>query len=88
MRLRVGAYVRTSYGTGPYLVKTLKGPCTCVAYHDHLNGIERPSKPHYHMLVHVLSRQYGDYYLNGYTLDGRSVWCKDRLIDASQLELF
>ncbi|MFM0357964.1 hypothetical protein PQR12_31120 [Paraburkholderia nemoris] len=87
MLLRIGACVRTTYDTGPYIVKSLSGPCTCASYLDHINGCDRPSKAHFHMEVADLSGRAG-YYLNGYTLDGRSVWGNDRLIDASQLELF
>ncbi|PRZ51181.1 hypothetical protein BX589_12022 [Paraburkholderia fungorum] len=87
MLLRIGACVRTNYNTGPFIVKTLSAPCTCAAYHDHLNGRDRPSKPYFHMEVADLAGRSG-YYLNGYTLDGRSVWGPDRLLDASQRELF
>ncbi|MFM0243841.1 hypothetical protein [Paraburkholderia sediminicola] len=90
MLLRVGACVRTNYNTGPYVVKKLTGPCTCVEYHDHINGRERPSKPHFHMVVRLIEgrRDSYDHYLNGYTLDGHSVWGNDCLTDASQYELF
>jgi hypothetical protein len=90
MLVRIGACVRTTYGTGPYIVKEIDGPCTCVKYLDMINGLERPSKPHYHLTVIGVERHEKGrtYWLNGHTLDGRSVWTKDRLIDASQLELF
>ncbi|CAG9255848.1 conserved hypothetical protein [Paraburkholderia caribensis] len=87
MLLRVGAFVRTSYNTGPYTVLSLSGPCTCPGYVRSLNGDNRPSRPHWHMEVADLKGK-RDFYLGGYALDGRSVWCEDRLIDASQLELF
>jgi hypothetical protein len=88
--LRVGACVRTTYGAGPYVVKEIEGPCTCPEYLRMLDGDETPSRPHYHLTVSgIEGHQKGKtYWLNGHTLDGRSVWSRDRLIDASQGELF
>ncbi|APR39987.1 hypothetical protein BTO02_33100 [Paraburkholderia sp. SOS3] len=82
--------VRTNYDTGPYIVKSIDGPCTCPEYVRSLDGDDTPSKPHFHLTVlgEVRHQRGKTYWLNGYTLDGRSVWNRDRLIDASQLELF
>ena len=84
----IGAHLRTNYGTCPYVVREIDGPCTCVEYHDQINGRERPSQEHYHLVVRRPCGKGGDYYLNGFTLDGRSVWGKDRLFEVNQMELF
>ena len=84
----IGAHLRTNYGTGPYVVREIDGPCTCVEYHDQINGRERTSQEHYHLVVRRPCGKGGDYYLNGFTLDGRSVWGKDRLFEVNQMELF
>ncbi len=88
MTIAVGLLVRTSYGTGPYLVRTLSGPCICCSYLDTINGRERPSKPHFHLTFRRPDGRGGDYYLNGFTLEGRSVWSRDKLTVQPQLELF
>ncbi|WP_207000640.1 hypothetical protein [Trinickia mobilis] len=71
-------------------MEKVDGPCTCPEYIRSINGDVRPSKPHYHLTVLGVERHEKGktYWLNGYTMDGRSVWSKDRLTDASQLELF
>lgn len=87
--IRVGARVRTNYETGPYIVRSISAPCTCPAYLRRLNGDDRPSPAHFHLVVRREGEpRMGDYYLGGFTLDGRSVWGKDRVLDASQMELF
>lgn len=88
MLVQLGAYVRTSYGTGPYLIEEIDGPCTCASFHRHLAGDERPSLPHFHLTVREITRHKSVAWLGGYTLNGKSVWCGDRLIDARQMELF
>lgn len=73
--------VRTSYGTGPYVIKEIYGPCACPKYLDVINKRLAPSKPHYRLTLRSLNpRDRGDYYLNGYDKNGNSVWCSDRLI--------
>lgn len=89
--VHIGARIRTNYDTGPYIIRKVSGPCTCPEYVRQLDGDHTPSKPHFHLTVAgVVSHQKGKtYWLNGYTLDGTNVWQHgDRLIDASQLELF
>ena len=88
MLVQLGAYVRTSYGTGPYLIEEIEGPCTCASFQRHLAGDERPSPSHFHLIVREERRRKERAWLNGYTLDGRSVWSGDRLVDARQMELF
>lgn len=72
--LTVGQWVKTSYGTGPYRITKVYGPCRCVD--EWADGDAYRSEPHYHLLC----RKEGDredYYLNGYRPDGSSVWSDD-----------
>lgn len=91
--LRIGDVVRTSYDTGPYLITEIEGPCTCADFLRHLNGDESPSEPHYHLTCEIAGEpRKGSYWLNGYRLDGTSVWSCDRVTQvgaaSKQLELF
>lgn len=72
----VGSWVRTNYGTGPYQILDMEGPCRCPEYLGSLQGDETPSEEHYHM---TCSGEAGIYWLNGYRLNGISVWGDDRL---------
>lgn len=76
--LQVGDVVVTNYGTGPFLVTEIHGPCACPEYLRHINGDDTPSEPHFHL---VCSRDNGTgtAWLNGYRLDGSCVWSDDRL---------
>ena len=47
--LSVGDVVKTSYGTGPYRILAIGGPCTCYPYH--VVGGPKKSTPHYHLEV-------------------------------------
>lgn len=85
--IQVGARVRTNYETGPYIVKEVSAPCTCPEYLRSLDGDHRPSRSHHHLVVRREDGKRGDYFLNGFTLDGKSVWGRDRVLDASQMEL-
>jgi len=87
MLVRLGACIRTSYGTGPYIVAKIDGPCTCPEYVQSVDGNNRPSKEHYHLTVKGPNDK-REGWPPGFTLDGRSVRNGDRLIDASQGELF
>lgn len=72
--LFLGATVRTSYGTGPYIVTKVHGPCHC----GHVHEAEVPSDWH----VHLTCREPGakqDSFLNHYRLDGTNVWGKDTI---------
>lgn len=72
--------VTTNYGTGPYVITEVYGPCECPEYLRHLDGDDSPSEPHYHLTCrHAELPGQGDYWLNGYRLDGTNVWCDDRL---------
>jgi hypothetical protein len=88
MLVQLGAYVRTNYGTGPYLIEEIEGPCTCPSFQRHLAGDERPSRPHFHLTVREIALRKDRAWLNGYTLDGKCVWSGDRIFDARQLDLF
>jgi hypothetical protein len=74
----LGKTVRTSYGSGPYLVTAVAAPCTCVKYLASLEGDKTSSESH----VHLVCREDGDTkdsYLGGYRLDGTNVWSDDTL---------
>ena len=73
-----GNWVRTNYGTGPYQITEVSGPCCCPEYLASLEGDETPSRPHYHITCR--DNRGHTCWLNGYTLDGRSVWRRDRLM--------
>lgn len=93
--LRPGAIIRTSYGTGPYVVEHVSGPCRCPEYLDWLDsagrdvgmpGGPKPSDKHFHLVVRhahhpepTRKRPGVQCYLNGYRPDGTSVWCDDRI---------
>lgn len=88
--IRRGAVVRTSYGSGPYVVLSVHGPCNCPEYLRHINGVDAPSEPHYHLTCR--SEDGARAWLNGYRLDGTSVWSDDRIevlrLNPTQLDLF
>lgn len=93
--LRPGAVIRTNYGTGPYVVEHVSGPCRCPSYLDTINclggdvgepGGPTPSDKHFHLTVrpsdpqHLVNRRgKGTMWLNGYRPDGTSVWSDDRI---------
>lgn len=96
--LQLGAIVRTTYGTGPYRIADIHGPCSCSSYLDSINMSNPPaSEPHFHLVCewagHVSGHKHGKYYLNGYRHDGSNVWNDDRLIfegiaGGTQFDLF
>ena len=81
-RFYPGMIVRTSYGSGPYVITSVSGPCTCPAYLDVLNMRKAPpSRPHYHLVAKEVGKpRSSDYYLNGYDENGNYVWGDARLI--------
>lgn len=80
VKLQVGCEVRTNYGTGPYIVEKITGPCNCPKYLPIFN--EEPSPDHYHLVCKGRDGggRKGTFYLNGYTLEGNSVWDDSELI--------
>ena len=85
----VGQVLSTNYGSGPYRVTAVRGPCTCPEYYDRINRtLDHPapaSIPHYHLVCKNLDgRDRRKKWLNGYALaiDGehRNVWSDDQLI--------
>ena len=83
--LQVGDIVRTSYGTGPYRIIAITRNCRCSDYLDVINGNEKPSKAHMHLVcvradepIRVCYSERKFYWLNGYREypDGsiRCVW--------------
>ena len=83
-RLLIGTIVKTSYGTGPYVITKIIRDCTCEGYIDFLNmGKDAPkSKPHVHLeCEEPQSKNHSKFYLNGYDENTlHSVWNKDYLI--------
>jgi len=95
----IGQVVTTNYDTGPYRITKIVGPCRCPEYVKALNGDRSPSDPHFHLTCvwaggpndHRADK--GNYWLNGYRIDGTSAWNDDRLTfhgveDGAQLQLF
>lgn len=86
--LHMGEIVRTNYGSGPYRIVAVDGPCTCRSYDDDINHWHSAgSQPHYHLTCvdtwkpvgkRRLANKYS--YLNGYRHDGTNVWSDDYLI--------
>lgn len=80
--IQVGDVVRiTTYDAGPYLVLRIDGPCTCPEYLRWINRDDSPSEPHYHLTCYsdrTNAGRPGLAWLNGYRLDGSSVWSDDR----------
>jgi hypothetical protein len=79
------AIVKTNYGSGPYIIKRVSGPCICAQYLDQItpstwvDGKPKPSEPHYHMVCQCVRGRDGDFYLSGFRLDGTNVWNDDEL---------
>lgn len=90
MRLRVGMYVRTSYGTGPYEIVHIKRNCTCPKYLDIINTHDPPaSRIHIHLTCCDLDNPQSRYFLNGYDEETlTSVWSNDRLYVVSPRQAF
>lgn len=72
--------IRTSYGTGPYTVTAVEGPCNCPPMDFSGSASGEPSDWH----VHLTCRQHGDKqdsFLNGYRLDGTNVASDDTIAE-------
>ena len=77
--------VRTSYGTGPYVITKVSGPYTDPSFVASLNGDNTPSKPHYCFVCKdVGNPRSHESYLNGYDENCNNVWRSDRLIVCSE----
>lgn len=75
-----GEIVLTSYGTGPFQIVDISGPCCCPNYNDSISMRNPPaSAPHLH-LVCKSSTKTGEFYLNGFLPTGKNVWNDDFLI--------
>lgn len=72
--MKVGVILKTSYGTGSYLVQRISEICTCPSYTASLNGDDSPSKPHYHFTLKDLDKRGGTSWLNGYAPGADGVW--------------
>lgn len=83
--IKVGDIVSTSYGTGPFYIAEIFGPSTRPHFLAQINGIDCDSDPHFYFRCGWAGPMVGDhryeedYYLNGYRLDGTSVWNDDTL---------
>ena len=97
--IQPGAIVRTSYGTGPYIVLSVEHDCTCACYLDQINMSDPPpSPPHMHLACAVVGDpdRTEQCWLGGYVDSGngrlRSIWSDDEVfIDGmapGQMELF
>lgn len=75
MTLQLHAIFRTNYGTGPYQVTELWGPCTC-GFDDKRPG---QSEAHYHIDSRPVDGKGKGCLLAGYRLDGSNVWTKAQL---------
>lgn len=79
----IGSIVRTSYGTGPYEITGVTGPCECPEVWENLRENKTPSEPHYHLECRDFPARKGiasPSYLAGYRADGTNVWTEDVLI--------
>lgn len=100
MILHKGTIIKTNYNTGPYVVKSVSGPCNCPRAIDTLgynNGIMSKSSPdHYHIVCTDPIDRKQLSYLNGYNKVGDrilSVWNSDEILivalpDHVQMTLF
>lgn len=68
--MQTGNTVQTSYGTGPYLIKDIVGPCACQDSETHFHAICKGAEDY---------EGGGYFYLNGFRQDGSSVWSDDFL---------
>lgn len=81
--LHVGQVVRTSYGTGPYIIRDISEESTEPRFIHSLNLQEEAprSLPHRNFKVSPLSNpNQNGFYLNGYDENLRSVWTEDYLV--------
>ena len=81
--IHVGQVVRTSYGTGPYIIRDISEESTeprfidLVCLHEEVPR----SLPHRNFKVSPLSNpNQNGFYLNGYDENLRSVWTEDYLV--------
>lgn len=84
MRLEVGHIVKTSYGTGPYLIVDIRRNCTCTEYVTSLDypmGEGPPSPPHMHLTCEFLQgeMQGKKAWLSGYDEELKNVWNSSKL---------
>jgi hypothetical protein len=71
-----GDIVKTSYGTGPFLVTRVIRNCTCVHIHDRTNGNDIPLPRHIHIDCDDMNGKsgYGINYYDDSQIPARSVW--------------
>lgn len=87
-RIYKGMVVRTSYGTGPYVVKDFTSGCTCPSFVDSINMSNPPaSRSHYHIVCQKEGER-SNSFLNGYDENLNSVWSNERLIVCAEETLF
>lgn len=54
-RIEIGQKLKTSYGSGPYVVLSIVRGCTCTHILDEIECIEKPLPPHVHMELRGVS---------------------------------
>jgi hypothetical protein len=97
--IQVGDIIKTSYGTGPFVVLSVLRGCTCAEFVRRINGDDSPSEPHMHADLMDMNGRKG-YGIGGYddTVEpARNVWRNDTVSvigiyepepEAGQLALF
>lgn len=76
MNLNPAAIISTSYGTGPYRITKMIGPCTCPTYVDTINCSNPPkTREHYHLVCRMAydKADQNDYHISHIDASGRSV---------------
>jgi hypothetical protein len=95
-----GEIIRTSYGTGPFVITDIYGPCNCPAYLDENNNgnAAKETDEHYHLTCQAVTDEgviinETPSYLNHYRRDGTHISREHWLIFESghvvgQMDLF
>jgi hypothetical protein len=86
--IQVGDIIKTSYGTGPFIVLSVLRNCTCPNFVKTLNGDNSPSKPHIHAEMMDMNGRKG-YGIGGYddsTEPAKSVWNPDTVSTIGKYE--
>jgi hypothetical protein len=78
-----GDIVRTSYGTGPFLVTRVLRDCTCAHFVNRINGNDTPLPRHIHIECDDMNGKsgYGLGYYDDSTNPARSVYKLDDYVE-------
>lgn len=74
-----GTIIKTSYNTGPYIIKSRSGLCICPEDCLPAIGGKTFSPEHYHYIC-TKEGVNGEFYLNGFDKNNYNVWNGDYLI--------